>query len=106
MQYKINEDIFCLVNRYKDLFDNQLGKYSGGQATLHVRDGARPVYCRARPLPYALREKDNMLKNLTIEPVEFSEWAIPLVPVSKPNGKLRIIADFKVTLLVDKYPLP
>lgn len=108
-------DIVSLIDRYAELFDGALGRYRGGQATLHVRPDAIPVYCRPRPLPYSLKERvdaeiDAMLKNGTIEPVDTSEWATPLVIVPKPNGKIRVCADYKVTLnpalLVDRYPLP
>ncbi|XP_061711331.1 uncharacterized protein K02A2.6-like isoform X1 [Cydia pomonella] len=66
-------------------------------------------------MPYALRERvdaelDAMLSAGVIEPVDCSDWASPLVPINKPDGSLRICADYKTTLnpylLVDRYPLP
>ncbi|XP_063835986.1 uncharacterized protein K02A2.6-like [Ostrinia nubilalis] len=103
------------TNQFKELFDGGLGRYTGGLATLRVRAGAAPVFHRARPLPYALRERvdaelDAMLRAGVIEPVDCSDWASPLVPINKPDGTLRICADYKSTLnpslLVDRYPLP
>ncbi|XP_049886795.1 uncharacterized protein LOC126381342 [Pectinophora gossypiella] len=88
------------AERYPKLFDGGLGRFNGGRATLRVREGAVPVYCRARPLPYALRERvdaelDSMLSAGVIEPVDCSDWATPLVIVNKPNGAIRLCADYK-----------
>ena len=45
-----------------------------------------------------------------IEPIRFSEWAAPIVPVVKRDGSIRICGDYKVTInkaaKVDSYPLP
>lgn len=110
-----NTEVENLIHRYKELFSGGLGRYRGGKATLRVREGAVPVFHRARPMPYALRERvdaelDAMLRAGVIEPVDCSDWASPLVPINKPDGSLRICADYKATLnpslLVDRYPLP
>ncbi|XP_069365633.1 uncharacterized protein [Maniola hyperantus] len=71
------------IERFSELIDGGLGRYTGGRATLHVREGAVPVFCRARPLAYALRERvdaelDAMLRAGVIEPVDTSDWATPL----------------------------
>ena len=46
----------------------------------------------------------------TIRPVEFSEWATPIVPIVKSDGTIRICGDFKITLSevskLDNYPIP
>ncbi|XP_045451571.1 uncharacterized protein K02A2.6-like [Melitaea cinxia] len=73
--------------KHKDLFDGTLGCFTGGRATLKLRVDAEPVFCRARPLPYALRprvdaELDGMLRAGVIEPVDTSDWATPY-PVPK-----------------------
>ncbi|XP_073964383.1 uncharacterized protein [Choristoneura fumiferana] len=77
--------VFC-VRRFKSVFADGLGTYNGGLVSLRVRPDARPVYIRARPLAYALREPvERELVRLEregiITPVETSEWATPIVPV-------------------------
>ena len=45
-----------------------------------------------------------------IEPVQFSDWAAPFIPVLKPDGSVRICGDYKLTVnkaaKLDPYPLP
>ncbi|XP_063390024.1 uncharacterized protein K02A2.6-like [Cydia fagiglandana] len=103
------------INRHESLFDGTLGRYNGPPVRLSVREGAEPIFCRARPLPYAMRarvdaELDAMLRAGVIEPVDRSDWATPLVIASKADGDIRICADYKVTLnrvlQVDRYPVP
>lgn len=110
-----NKLISEIISRHESLFDGTLGEYKGGAAELCVRPGAEPIFCRARPLPFALRERvdaelDAMLRTGVIEPVERADWATPLVVVRKPDGGMRICADYKVTLnralAIDRFPVP
>jgi len=43
-------------------------------------------------------------------PVEFSQWAAPIVPIVKGDGTIRICGDYKLTVngaaKTDSYPLP
>ena len=45
-----------------------------------------------------------------IEPIPFSDWAAPIVPVMKQDKSIRICGDFKLTVnkvaKLDCYPLP
>ena len=77
---------------------------------------AQPRFCKARQVPCALREKVGQeLTRLTrdgiLQPVQFSEWAAPIVPVLKSNQtNVRICGDFKQTVnrvaKLDRYPIP
>ena len=42
---------------------------------------------------------ERLCKEGIIEPVSFSEWAGPIVPILKPDRKsIRICGDFKLTI--------
>ena len=104
-----------LLDKYSVLFQNELGTMSGIEAKLSVKSDAVPKFCRARPVPYALKEAiEKDLERLdamgVIEKVNYSEWASPVVPVPKPDGSVRLCGDYKVTvnpvIEVEKYPIP
>ena len=80
-----------------------------------MKPDARPKFCKARPVPYALQEavvaEYNRLESEGIvERVEFSEWATPIVHVPKADGTTRSCGDYAVTanpqLHVPQYPIP
>ena len=41
---------------------------------------------------------DKLEEEGIIEPVDFSEWAAPIVPVVKRDGSIRICGDYKLTI--------
>ena len=55
-------------------------------------------------------ELDRLQKQGIIKPVDFSDWAAPIVPVLKKDGSLRICGDYKLTVnkaaKLETYPLP
>ena len=104
-----------VLNRHKNVFDKGLGTIKGFKADIKLQDGAKPVFCKARPVPYALRQKveeelDRLESIGVVKKVERSDWASPIVCVPKKDGSIRICGDFKVSvnkvLLDNPYPLP
>ena len=62
-----------------------------------------PQFHKARPVPYVIKDKiEDELQRLRedgiIEPVTFSKWAVPIVPVRKGTG-VRICGDYKVIVI-------
>lgn len=104
-----------ILERYKSVSDAGIGKLKGMKGKLTIQDGARPKLCKAREVAYTLRlrveeELDRLQKEGVISPAKFSEWATPIVPIPKANGKVRICGEYKVTLnramKIEQYPLP
>ena len=62
---------------------------------------ARSRFCKARLVPYALRDKvdaelSRLVEEGTLEPVKFADLAAPIVVVLKSdNTSIRICGDFK-----------
>lgn len=82
---------------------------------LFLKPNAKPVFCSKRPVPFnTILLVDAELTRLQslgiITPVDFSEWAAPIVAVRKPNGRVRICADYSTglneVLEANHYPLP
>ena len=115
---KIQSDTLNLTDLLRDckkLFEEGQGTIKGFKARLAVQENAKPKFYRPRPVPFALkepieRELHRLEEAKVIEKVPYSEWAAPIVPVPKADGKVRICGDYKVTinpvLDVDCHPLP
>ena len=89
-----------LLDQHVNVFRDELGTIRGVTAKLHVDPQARPRFYRPRPVPYAMRQKVELeLERLeragVIEPVQFSDWAAPMV---KTDGSIWICGDYKLTV--------
>lgn len=92
----------ALQEKYSGVFQPGLGTMKGMGAKIQVAEGAQPKFFKARPVLYALKPKieaelERLEKQGTIEPVRFSEWAAPIVPVVKSDKSIRICGDYKLT---------
>ena len=103
------------IQNHPNVFKQGLGTVKGITAKLELEPDARPKFCKAFPVPYALQEavedEYNRLESEGIvERVEFSEWATPMVHVPKADGTTCSCGDYAVTvnpqLHVPQYPIP
>lgn len=85
------------------------------KVSLALKDEAQAVFRPKRPVAYhALGKIDDELQRLLnsniISPTDYSEWAAPIVVVQKPNGSIRICADYSTglnkALKQHHYPIP
>ena len=105
-----------ILDKYKSVFTPGLGTLEGFEAKIHIEPNAFPRFCQARSVPFAMKtlvekELDNLISQGIIEPIAFSEWAAPIVPVLKADKtSVRICGDFKLTVnrvaKLDRYPIP
>ena len=103
------------MQKLAQLLEEGLETLQGTKAKIHVEPTATPIFHEARPVPYALREEieldvERIERAGTIEPVQYSEWATPIVPVMKSDDTVRVCGDYKLTVnkvsKLDGYPIP
>jgi len=75
-----------ILQKHVQLFEEGGGILQGTKARIHVDPTVTPIFHKARPVPYALREKiEQDLERLeragTTEPVQYSEWTNLLSPL-------------------------
>lgn len=104
-----------LFSKYEHMFSDKLGKFNKYEVSLYLKENSTPKFFKARPVPYALRDKveceiDKLVSAGILKPVSCSRYASPIVAVLKKNNDIRICGDYSVSinkqLKIDHYPLP
>ena len=77
-----------LLNNHVCVFGQDLGCLKGTEAKLYVDPQVKPKFFKPRSVPYMLRKKVEqelqcMVEQNIITPVQFSQWAAPIVPICK-----------------------
>ena len=103
------------LSEFGEVFREELGTIRPIKAHLTVKTGVQPRFFKPRSVPFSLKsaleaELSRLESMGVLEPVEYSEWAAPVVPVAKKDGGIILCGDFKVTvnqvLDIDQYPVP
>lgn len=103
------------VDHFQEAFSEGLGTFHGVKACIKVPQDAKPRFFKSRWIPFAVKDKfEESLQRLdrqgVVRPVKTARWAVPVVPVLKQDGQLRICRDLKMSVnpiaLVQTYPVP
>ncbi|XP_058445614.1 uncharacterized protein K02A2.6-like [Malaya genurostris] len=108
-----------IVNRlkakYPSVFSSTLGRCLKTKVKLDLKPNQIPVFRPKRPVAYSMyrsvdEELDRLERLNIISPIDYSEWAAPIVVVRKANGAIRICGDYSTglnkALQPHQYPLP
>ena len=115
LSIRTSQGLESILEQHKDVFKSELGTLNGVEAKIHIDPQAKPIFYKARTVPLAFRQKverelERLEKQGIIEPVQFSDWAAPIVPVEKRDGNIRICGDYKLTVnqaaQTEVYPIP
>ncbi|XP_055329924.1 uncharacterized protein K02A2.6-like [Paramacrobiotus metropolitanus] len=109
-------EVAVILQRHANVFRDELGCCKDFEAHLYLKPDTRPRFCKARTVPFALREAvEKELERLqflgVISPVDHAVWAAPIVSVlKKVTGDVRTCADLSTglndALDLHRYPLP
>ena len=80
------------------MLDEKLGEFTGKIIDLKLKEGAKSIFMKPRPVPFAFKKQMNdeferLEKEKIITKIDNSEWGTPLVPILKPDGTLRACVD-------------
>nr|KAG5686661.1 hypothetical protein BaRGS_031371 [Batillaria attramentaria] len=117
----LQKDCHTLCDKFPDLFKEELGCLKDFELEIKFKSDAKPVFHKARPVPFALRDdltkcyEEGIAKGVW-KPAQFNDYGIPVVPIRKTNSagalkpKLRICGDYSVGInhqLADhRHPMP
>ena len=102
IHYSPSAGIQNLLEKYDEVFEGKLGTFKGRPTKIVVDSDATPRFCKACTLPYAMRAKveeeiEQLVSEGILEPVEYADWAAPVVAVLKSDQKsVRLCGDFRM----------
>ena len=84
-----------MLKHYDEVFQDEVGTMKNIKAKLKLKENATPKFHRPRTVPFALKEAvEQELNRLEekgiLQKVNYSDWAAPIVPVPKKDGKVSV----------------
>ena len=86
--------------RNTNFFDGTLGKYTGSNYIIELKEDAKSYHAKSFPIPkihkLTLKKEVNRLITIgVLKKINHSQWAAPTFIIPKINGTVRFISDFK-----------
>ena len=116
ISYSATSRLQQIIDKHTAVFQPGLGELKGQKVHLSVDPTTQPVFCKPRPVPFALRDRvndeiDRLVKLGVFRPITHAQWAAPLVSVLKSDKRsIRLCGDYKVTInraaQADQYTMP
>lgn len=102
----VNAEV-SLKQKYSDVFEKGVSVIKDFKGSLLLKSTAKPIFCKAGPVPYALRESvekelKTLEENKVIYRVQHSDWATPLAVAPKKDKSVRLCGYYCVT--VNQHP--
>ena len=107
-------DLERLLEKFPELFNGKLKKYTGSKVSLTLKPDASPYQSRAYKIPHIHRnlfkeELSKLIDQGVLSRTERNLWSAPTFLIPKKDGRVRWISDFRMlnkNLLRKKYELP
>ena len=85
---QLQSDCHKLCDEFPDLFKNELGCLKDFELEVKFKPDAKPVFCKPRPVPFAIRDDlskgyDEGIAKGVWKPVQFNDYGTPVVPTAK-----------------------
>ena len=95
-----------LLQEHKNLFSSRGSGIKDLIGSLKLKEGAKLVFMKDRPVPYSLvkkveKEYDRLVQSDILYPVSSTKWASPVVHVPKSDGSIRVCGDYKAKCIED-----
>ena len=101
-----------LLRKYEALFDGTLGRWNTTPVNITLQRNAKPVNARWYPVPRInkttfKKELMRLVQIGVLEKVQESEWGTPVFIISKKEGIVRFLTDYRrVNGQIVRKPFP
>ena len=95
------DKLYTLLAQFSELFSGKLGRYVKQTFSIHLKDSSvNPIFCNPYSVPLAhqqvfKKELQHLIDEKVLQRIPRSEWAFPTFLISKKDGRVRWISDFR-----------